>query len=141
MKKNLCIILIAIIGISISGCKKYDDGPAFSFSSVKGRLVRTWVLEKQYINTIEQTLDADDKMETVAINDDGTYTATSYINGNPIEVNGTWVLDDNDENVTCTYTAILTFTTTYKILRLTSKELWYEHTSSSNTIEDHLTAK
>ena len=48
MKTTSKILLVAILalGVQLTSCKKYEDGPAISLKSKNKRLVGDWELEK-----------------------------------------------------------------------------------------------
>jgi hypothetical protein len=140
MKK---VFIISIIGLfAFAGCKKYDDGPAFSLASKKARVVNVWKLDKQFINGAEQTLTADDKDDYMEFKKDGSYSYTSVNGSISTTSTGTWAFDSKKENILVSFTyGSITSTTTSKILRLKSNELWLESKSGNDTEKDYYISK
>jgi hypothetical protein len=132
MKKLLfplvCLTLI------FSSCKKYEEGPGLSFRSKKGRVAGEWKLEKQIENGQDVPLSPDDKDDTWVFKKDGAYEVQDP--GNSTE-SGTWTFDSKKENIIISEKTS-GISITFKILRLTNKEFWFEYTFGSDKSEVHL---
>jgi len=96
--KSLCLVLtVFILCFSVSSCGRFEEGPGFSFRSVKNRLTeKEWVLKR--IDG-QQPFFFDDIV--YEFDKDGTFRASGWANFNPgsatIEVDtifnlGTWSL-------------------------------------------------
>lgn len=144
MRKLFIILIVAVF--ALSSCGKYDDGPAFSLASKKSRVVNTWVLDKLFINGAEQTLTADDKDDYIEFKKDGSVTMTQVSGSVSTTSNGTWDFDSKKENliITFSYTYLgqtVTSTSTAKILRLKSNEMWVEETDGGDTYKYYYITK
>ncbi len=144
MKKVLAISIIAIF--AFASCGKYEDGPAFSLASKKSRVVNVWQLDKYFVNGQEQTLTADDKDDYIEFTKDGKAIFT-WVSGSQITtIEGTWEFDDSKEHLITkiTFTVLgqtTTTSTSYKILRLKSNELWVESQENGNTYKEYYVSK
>ncbi len=123
MKNLLKLSIIIALGIMcfITGCKKYDDGPAISLRSTKARIIGCWEIYSytddgvEYFNEysdseIEFTKDG----ELIEINEDDTYKYT-------------WELSSDKKTIETTSENGSTFNHTIK--RLTKNEMWLERDS------------
>jgi len=136
MKKFIIAGLIAVTGIAFTAtsCGKYEDGPKLSLLTKKSRLANEWVLESYEANGSDQT----STMQAFLGNDyvwtiekDGGYTQVSSTNG--INVSGTWEMGEDKDDVT--FRPSSGSSTTFRILRLKSKELWLRYTNSNGTYD------
>lgn len=137
MKKFIVAALIAFAGISVtfSSCNKYEDGPKLSLLTKKARLCNDWVIDKYLVNGHDET-DATDMTNSAqstfgsdfvwSIKKDETYSST----GN-FPTTGTWKLGEDKDDVT--FTPNSGSASTYRILRLKSKELRLRETNSNGT--------
>ena len=137
MKKFIVAALIALAGISVtfSSCNKYEDGPKISLLTKKARLCNDWVIEKYMVNGHDET-DATDMTSSIqsffgndfvwSIKKDETYSQTGNFNES-----GTWKLGEDKDDVT--FTPGSGSSSTYRILRLKSKELRLRETNSNGT--------
>lgn len=144
MKKLFIISVVAIF--ALSSCGKYDDGPAFSLASKKSRVVNTWKLDRQFINGNEQTLTADDKDDYTEFTKDGKVKITWVVGSQSTTIEGTWEFDSSKEHllVKLSYTYFgqtTTTTTSYKILRLKSNEMWLEEQDGGDTYKYYYISK
>ncbi len=140
MKKVFVFSLLALI--TFAGCKKYEDGPTISLASKKARLVNVWKLDKAFVNGTELTLTTDDKDDYTEFKKDGVYSETTVVNNVSNTTTGTWDFDDSKDNVIISYTyGSITVTSTSKILRLKSKELWMEHVDGNTTYKYYFIPK
>ncbi len=144
MKKLFIISIVAVF--ALSSCGKYDDGPAFSLASKKSRVVNTWKIDKEFINGTEQTLTADDKDDYIEFKKDGNMTMTQVSGSVSSTTSGTWDFDSKKENLVITFSysylgQTITSTSTAKILRLKSNEMWVEETENGNTVKYYYITK
>jgi len=144
MKKIFIISIVAIF--ALSSCGKYEEGPAFSLASKKSRVVNTWVLDKEFVNGNEQTLTADDKDDYTEYTKDGKMKVTEVSGSQSTTIEGTWEFDDSKEHLVTkfTYTFLgqsTTSSTSYKILRLKSNEMWLEVVFGGDTYKYYYVSK
>jgi len=120
MKKlfNLSLIIGVILTMTFAGCKKYENGPAFSLASKKSRVINIWKVEKA-TGATGQDYTAYYVGYTIEFKKDNTYIE---IDGSSSE-SGTWAFDGNKLNLILTPNAH-TSGQVYLILKLKSKELW-----------------
>jgi len=126
--KKLLLIVITLI-IAFTGCKKYSDGPTFSPWPKKWRVVNTWKEEKEISGGV-----------TVSINNSDTYqykrNGDFIVTSGSTSFTGTWAFGSKKETLITTFTGGMgSLSTTSKILRLTSKEMWL--TDDSGNTETH----
>lgn len=125
--KSISVILLLIISIvSLNSCKKYPEGPGFSLRTAKGRITNQWVWKTTTYNgqVAQSGSQFGYKPGTdLDIKKDGSYIFTSY--------SGTWAFTSDKESVNFTISGSSS-NETYKILKLTSKELWLYEKSSNN---------
>lgn len=132
MKKS-GLIFFAIIAMVFLGtsCHKYEDGGYAS----NLRLCKTWKLASIVTGNVEVIETGN---MTITIDKDGTFTTTSVHGNSTTTTDGTWEWTDEKDAVivTHTYTALgatITNSTTMKILKLTSKELWMQDSEDGIT--------
>lgn len=149
-KSLITFILAGLFSMLINSCKKYDEGPALSLKSKTNRLAREWVIDAYYRNGINETT------QLIISNYIESYTKSgahsrSYNdkNGNKVSETGEWKFDSNKEQISVTEIGSIEWTnqtstvssSSYNILRLTSKELWYYYENGGSKHEIHLKAK
>lgn len=164
MKKSLVIFWTVIIGVVLfSACNKYEEGPSFSLLSATKRITGTWLLTETILNdtavdlmNLGALLGDDVSLDSlmgdiqidpsqVSINSvkiifekdgDGNMAINLKILAFPynhIEYIK-WKFDADKENVDIT---IMDDLQSFKILRLTNKDLWLLRTET----EDGVTTK
>lgn len=124
MKTKIFIFLnIAFISaITLTGCKKYEDGPAFSLNTKKARITNQWNLTEKIIDGVQYPINN----EKIDIKKDNSYVITW---GSSSET-GNWEFSSDKESIIFTLNGNSS-SDTYKILRLKSNELWLQYTSYS----------
>lgn len=131
MKKiNLAIatLLVASAGLTVSSCKKYDDGPGFSLLTKKMRLTGQWD-PKEYMDSNGNTT-SDNSSDYFEIKKDGTYT----YNSGSLSINGKWEFSSKKEKLKTSYTSgNTTYSDEETIDRLTNKELWLKDSDGNIT--------
>lgn len=154
MNKSIKIIIgilsVSVLVIATEGCRKYEDGPMISLRSKTKRLQRAWVLESYLRNDVDETSQLLISNYGETYNEDGSIDR-SYTDsdGNPFAERGSWQLENKKEQISVTGIGSIEWTSqtstvsssTYNILRLTSKELWYYYDNGGNRHEIHLKAK
>jgi hypothetical protein len=138
MKKQLAgsILLILALTLCMSSCGKYEDGPAFSLASKRSRAANEWVVDRVLINGNEGTtlFNALYPNFSLNLNINNDYITTWTTN---LIETGTWMFDASHDNIITT-PSNSSISTTWKILRLKSNELWAETTSGGDVYEYHL---
>lgn len=128
-KFSLLIFLSAII--TVSGCKKYPDGPVLSLHSRAERVANTWKVDNYKINGSDYTSLVSGYTETYS--KDGNY---SYAWGNASGT-GSWKFQNSDKEIALTginnqgsYTLV--------ILKLEEDQFWYYYMDGSDKKEFHM---
>ena len=132
MNKILSLSLIFILFFMV-GCKKYEEGPIISLKSSKSRICKNpWVLKSI------KNLATDIKVEynskgTLEFNKDGTWTNNAF--NFPQSGKGIWSIEG--ETLTFFFTLYITNEARedVKILRLTTKDLWFSNSISEYKYE------
>ena len=144
--RNILVVSLMAILVANTGCKKYEEGPAFSLRSKKARVVNDWIVVKWLENgeeadlsklTLEWIFEKDNTgkfihtIQTVA----GTFTSEEDI---------TW--DFNDDKTILIVNTVddngkVLETTEYTILKLYENEMWLKTENNDDTYEYHLETK
>ena len=132
--------------IFIIGCKKYEEGPTISLATKQSRLINTWILERMYINNIEQTLCPEDRESYLEIKKRGKCTYTLVKNGQATSYTGIWDLDNKKKYLTIMTVMFLCGkpfynAPTFKILRLKNDELRLEKEENGKTYKLYYVTK
>ncbi len=135
MKQDLkTATTIAIIGLLIftaQACNKYEDGPLISLRSREERIANTWKVDNYKKNDVDYTSLVGDYTETFT--KDGNYN----YNWGSFAGNGTWALQNNDEEIQITGINNQSNTTIY-ILKLEEEVFWYYYMDGSDKEEFHM---
>ena len=122
---------VALFGLMIVSCGKYEEGPAVSLLTKKQRLTGDWTLESYSSDGVDLT----SQMQAVVgssfewqIEKDGHYHMTGNINQS-----GTWELGEDKDDVR--FTPDTGSVDSYRILRLKNKELKLRYTNSNGTYD------
>jgi len=130
--------VIALAATLLStGCKKYEDGPAFSLRSKKERIANTWRVE-QALNGSQDVTSNFDQYELQMLTSGNATLSALYTLGDlsfELQTNGTWSLENSNEDLRLDYENN-DADETYKILRLKEDELWLR--TMDNGLELHL---
>lgn len=134
MKKSFLagLLVLASVAFVMPSCKKYEDGPTVSLLTKKSRLCGEWVIDKYYVNDVDQTslyMTLVGNNFVWEIEKDGTYKQS----GNGTD-NGTWELGEDKDDVRFQSSAANSTEVSYRILRLKSKELWLKYTAPNGDI-------
>jgi len=122
--KHFLMLFTAVMLISVTSCKKYDDGPTISLMPKAWRVANTWKMEKLIVSGVEQTVSSGDTYE-YKTNGDYNYKSSSGL----FNLSGTWEFGSKKETIKLTISGITSET---KILRLTSSEMWLLNDSGTN---------
>ena len=146
--KSMSKILVAVIAIAFVAvsCGKYEEGPKISLASKEGRIINVWSLDAQFENGVEQTLTAEDKDDYIEFMKDGKAVISWVYGGSTTDIDATWELSDDKEQLIMymTYEMLgttYTDTTESTILRLKSNEMWLEQVDGSDKSEFHYITK
>ena len=137
---NLIAIILIVTMFAWSGCKKYEEGPAFSLRSKKDRVVGKWKVKKYLENGTDQTSSLTAVNFRIEFKKDGkaVQSFSSSMFGT-ISEEFRCEFDDNKEKL------IFIFNSgekeEFKILRLKHKELWLKQSDGTNVQELHLVAE
>ena len=108
-------VIAGIFAVSLSGCKKYEEGPGISFRSKTTRLARAWKLDKY--------VDKSGNVQTVNLGkfvfDKDGFTKLTTI----LTTEGKWHFNDNKSKVITTHSLYEEL----EILRLTTEDFWVRH--------------
>ena len=115
---------IIIGSVVLSSCGKYEEGPKISLASKKGRLTRSWTVEKWIDGKSGKEVACTSNCSVMELKKDGTI----MINGTSWS-GVTWRLSSDKEKLETVYGST---TTSEIILRLTSKELWTKEIGSND---------
>ena len=126
---------IAFLITILSSCSKYEEGPKFSFSTKKSRLVGEWKLVKQTENNVEVNLENVEASATISEN--GTYDLKFivYVLGLPFtdQSEGKWKFNANKTQVIFTETGAST-SSFRTIVKLAENELKLREVNSNNNV-------
>lgn len=130
--KNIFFIIL-IIGASLSGCKKYEEGPALSLRSKTARVANTWKVESYAINGVGVTSSLTSINYTETYDKDGSYSYNSSSGGG----SGKWEFQSDKEQIKRSGVSGQP-TQTLFILRLKEREFWYYFLDGNDRHEVHL---
>ncbi len=118
------------IAVTLSGCGKYEEGPAVSFRSKKERVANTWEVNEQTYNG-SKVDPSNYENVTITFDKDGNFS-TAY---GAFSVSGEWEFNDDKTKIITTVNSNESEAT---ILKLKEKELWTEEEDSNgNKTETH----
>lgn len=121
------LVLLLLLAFLMEGCKKYEEGPAFSLRSRKERLSASWGVKQYFLNGNDKTdsfLLAFKGYEFGIIRS-GAYSI-SFLNSSnqPVSESGAWKFTDGDKAFEILSGVQFAVPQKYHILRLKEKELW-----------------
>ncbi len=120
--------LAILIGIGLTSCSKYEDGPAISFVSKVERIENDWEIEKAERNG-ENVTEEYDQYE-LYLNEDYTARLVAVYTSDNItfqyETDGNWEFENDKEELKLDFEND-DADNTYIILRLKKDELWLEN--------------
>lgn len=130
---KISAILFTFVVFAAS-CNKYEEGPAFSIHTAKHRVSGEWKLEKCLYNSTDITSATQSGLGANAVweyEKDGKYTFTGTYSDS-----GTWELGEDKDDIRVTSTVSNT-TTTYRILKLKNKEMWFKYTDTNGDLYEY----
>jgi hypothetical protein len=143
MKKifSFTMIAIAAITVTMSSCKKYEDGPGMTVRTAKARVTGEWTMSKYLYNGTDMTttvMPSGTTMKTSIVKD-GTWTSTWSDGTTSISSNGTWEFVDKKTKLKMVTTGSAdTDGDTSTISMLKSKEMHLQETDGTDVSEWHM---
>lgn len=154
MKKITCLLILS--SLIIFSCKKYPDGPTFSFRSPSQRIIGAWKLKAYLVNGTDSinkfsnyTVIPGMDLKDPGINDTSGYLIRGGVDSNLFVSNiGLYELKNKKTELVLTSTKKVNLMNldgplmssaiiTYKILRLKQDELWLQTDYSGSSYELH----
>ncbi|MBN8702173.1 MAG: hypothetical protein J0M08_03855 [Bacteroidetes bacterium] len=143
MKQKRFFLATILLGILLIGCKKYEEGPAFSLRTKKARISGSWVLEKYLVDGVDETASylGGYSPDLLEIEKSGDFKYTDYyFNGSIIDY-GVWEFLPGKEEVKFKMAPSIGSEFTYKILKLKNNEFWYRWNVNGSNRDYHFKAK
>ena len=137
MKNKIILSSLLIIAIIITGCKKYEDGPAFSLLSKKQRLIGEWEVTEFKINGIDAigSIYVDLEMTFYADGDcEFDYWLSNDFGGSMNRTKGEWEFSGDKEEVEIDWNDYSIADDEIEITRLTRDEFQGEFSAGSDKI-------
>ncbi len=146
MKKiaTLSLAVLLVGGVTLTSCKKYEEGPALSLMSKKARVAGTWEIEAYLENGVDKTTEYRQGVssETLVYDKDGTYTVSFTTPIGTFNDAGTWEFINDKLEIKSQSNTSGSDPDTVVIVRLKNKEMWVkEKTPGSTQSEYHYRAK
>ncbi len=129
--KNLLFISF-IASVLLTGCKKYEEGPAFSIRSKTERVANTWKLVSYTIDGTDYTSVLANINYTETYDKDGNYSYNSNLGTG----SGNWEFQSDKEQIKRSGVSSQSTETLY-ILKLKEKEFWYYYMDGNERHEFH----
>tara|TARA_B100001287_G_scaffold120175_1_gene101240 strand:- start:1866 stop:2276 length:411 start_codon:yes stop_codon:yes gene_type:complete len=111
--------LISAVGLTLSGCGKYDDGPGFSLRTKKARLVGEW----EAVQMGNEVLPQNGYGIEWEFEKDGDFKFTYNYGTYSYSYSGDWEFSSDKEDIEIEFDGTIQ---DFEIKRLTNKELWLE---------------
>lgn len=126
-------VLIAVATIGITGCKKYEEGPAFSLRSKKARVVGKWKVEKAWDNGTDITSTYDALNYRLEFKENGDLVLSRTVAGITVTSTQKWEFSSDKEKI-----IIIDGSTRYEnqITRLKNKEFWIKAVNPTTDIDE-----
>lgn len=115
-----CLSCIFLAALFFTGCKKYDEGPALSLRSKKGRVANVWKIEYAYDFNTNSEITQTYTGETWEFTRKGEFTERDFGN---IDKTGTWELISKKKGLFIDMSSG-GGDDFYDILKLKEKEMW-----------------
>jgi len=119
------LLSFLVVGVLVTSCYKYEEGPRISLLSRKARLCNEWVLQTYLDNGTDKTVAGE--TTTLTIEKDGTYSISTVRNEmGQVQSefsHGTWAFQDAKGQVVMTDSQEGAFPLTYDILELRNSNL------------------
>jgi hypothetical protein len=141
MKKLVYLACVLMIGaITITSCRKYEEGPNIRLRSKEARIANNWRIESAQLNGVNVSADPYYTKQKHFFYRNKSYINT-IINTTTLEatnLTGEWKLFDNDSKIAITtknFSGNIDSTVEYNIIKLYNKQFWIRRTD--NTLELH----
>jgi len=128
------VILLAVV--SLTACKKYDEGPSISLLSKKARLTGEWEAARCYLNGEQLQLS---NKEEMTVDKNGTFTKSYLIGTNSYNTAGNWEFSEDKESLLFTFST--STSETWVIKKLTNKQMFIETTLTTGSVVRYEYAK
>jgi hypothetical protein len=132
MKKRNILLPMLVILVSITACKKYEEGPAVSLRSKKERVENKWKIAQALDNGKDVTNDYNQYDLDLTSGGAATLTAKYAIGAGTFEytTEGNWSFVSDKENISFDFDNN-DADGVYKILMLKEKEMWLRDVDGS----------
>jgi hypothetical protein len=114
--KKINYFALILLFLSISSCKKYEEGPNFSLRTKKARLSGEWYLTESTLSNT--SIKFTDKDIDYIIKNDQSYTYQFNLGFLTTKIEGKWEFNDKKSSVIFTPNDKNIAPTTYEILML-----------------------
>lgn len=139
-------LALSLFVITLPSCKKYEEGPAFSFKSPENRIIGKYSLEKYYINGVELNL-IENNIEFYEIeymkNGKGLKNIKTY--GDIQSTEFEWEFDKKKTKIREREKGLNeqwgTWSVYFSIIKLTNNEFWIRDENSIEKQEFHFLKK
>ena len=141
MKRIIQLFLIlGIVIISVSACRKYEEGPNVSFRTKAARVTNNWKIEGALVDGVDVTSDPLWAKQKHYMYRNGSYIITIV---NPItlearSLQGNWKLYDHNTKIALTtknFSGNIDSTNEFNILKLYENKFWIR--KIDNSVELH----
>ncbi len=129
--KNLAFISL-FASLVVTGCKKYEEGPALSIRTKTERVANTWKLVSYTINGTDYTSSLSNINYTETYDKDGNYSYNSSLGSG----SGSWEFQSDKEQIKRSGVSSQSTETLY-ILKLKEKAFWYYYMNGNDRHEFH----
>jgi hypothetical protein len=140
LKRHKLLLVFIIAILSVSGCRKYPDGPAFTLLSKRWRLAEDWKKNKIYKNGTEITTEylSTIKHESLNMDKSGNFSYTLVTNTGWLEYGGTWSFNSDKSVIYFSYfLGQQSITDGNLILRLKEHDMWLQFTTQSGDVMEY----
>ncbi|MBR9860079.1 hypothetical protein GYB22_04920 [bacterium] len=130
--KNIFIASMMLICFGLTSCSRFEEGPKITLRTIESRLTGDWEIVKFSVNDEDQTeeyLDLIGHNYRLEIEKDGEYRTEG---DNPIK--GSWELGADKDDIRFQPDEEGADEESYRILRLTNKEMWLRQTQSNGDL-------
>lgn len=132
------IAAVTVMGLSLTSCNKYEEGPGFTVRTAKARAAGDWKLTGFTVNGSSYSSGIETK---ASIEKGGTYTYTYTSGSVSTTETGTWEFNSDKTTITFTESTSGSTPDTWTIIELKSKEMKLRQIDGSFTYEQTMTAQ
>ena len=127
---KISLLSLFVVMLTLSSCKKYDEGPMLSLRSKTERVANVWKVAKATALLTNTDVTDDFKDDYIEFTKDGDYLSSGV-------KAGTWAFTGDKDKIIVDYTGGIAYT--YKIIKLKEKEFWIK--DDDGTLELHFEPK